>query len=62
MTYEELTTYAMEHYDEGGDVIVECWDKKTFDFYVKEFGKITKAKADKMFAEWKDEIDDMWGW
>ena len=49
MTYEELIEYAEKHYNKGGDSVVECWDKKTFDIYVKEFGPITKRRALQMF-------------
>lgn len=45
LTYEELISLAEEYYNRGGDAIVECWDKKTFDYYVKEFGPMTKKDA-----------------
>ncbi len=55
MTYEEFITYAKENYNSGGDVAVECWDKKTFDMYVEMFGPITKSVARKTFRDWKNE-------
>lgn len=41
LTYEEFITLAMKHYNEGGDVIVECWDRKAFE----DHGPITKSDA-----------------
>lgn len=49
LTYEDLIILALEFYTLGGDGIYECWDQKTFDDYVKEFGPITKAKAFQLF-------------
>lgn len=49
LTYEELMDYAHKHYDRGGDVTYECWDRKAFDEYVNEFGPITKSVALQMF-------------
>lgn len=45
LTYEELIAYAMKHYNEGGDGIVECWDETTFNTYVEMFGAITEKDA-----------------
>lgn len=33
----------------GGDAYYECWGKKEFDYFVKNFGEITKARALSMF-------------
>ena len=52
MTYEELIEYARKHYNRGGDGIFECWDERTYNEYVKEFGPITKRKALAMFKDW----------
>lgn len=51
MSYDELMAFALAHYSEGGDGVYECWDKRTYDEYVAEFGPITKSKALKMFRE-----------
>lgn len=51
LTYEELIEYAMAHYNRGGDVTVECCDKKWFDDYVAQFGPITKRVALQMFRD-----------
>ena len=55
LTYEEFIALAKENYTKGGDVAVECWEQREFDFYVKEFGPVTKTKALRMFRQWKDE-------
>jgi hypothetical protein len=55
MTYKELKKFALEHYEEGGDGVYECWDEKTFNEYVAEFGEITEEKALAMFHQY-DEI------
>ena len=49
LTYEELLTFAMEHYWEGGDSIVEAWEETEFNEWVEEFGPLTKEKALKLF-------------
>ncbi len=49
LTYEELIEYAMKHYRNGGDAVVECWGRQEFDDYVKEAGPITKAQALRLF-------------
>jgi hypothetical protein len=55
MTYKELKAFALEHYNEGGDGVFECWDERTFNEYVAEFGEITEEKAMAMFHQF-DEI------
>ena len=55
LTYAELMALARENYNKGGDGYVECWDERTFAYFVKEFGPITKAKALQMFAAAFDE-------
>lgn len=52
MTYEELMEFALAHYEEGGDGVYECWDRRTYNEHVAEFGEITKEKALKMFEEY----------
>lgn len=44
-TYEDLIQLAQKHYNEGGDGIVECWTRETFDEYVAEFGPMTRSSA-----------------
>lgn len=52
MSYEELMEFALKHYNEGGDGVYECWDRKTFEEHVAEFGPITKPRALIMFKEY----------
>lgn len=55
LTYAELMELARENYDKGGDGYAECWDERTFAYFVKEFGPITKARALQMFVAALDE-------
>lgn len=55
LTYEQFMALARENYDKGGDGYVECWDDRTFAYYVHEFGPITEASALEMFAAAFDE-------
>lgn len=45
MTYKELIAWGMKHYNEGGDVFVECWAESDFNEYVREFGPMTEKTA-----------------
>lgn len=58
MSYEELMEFALKHYNEGGDGVYECWDKRTYNEYVAEFGPITKSKAMKMFREHESIVNE----
>lgn len=49
LTYEKFMALARENFDRGGDGYAECWDDRTFAYYVKEFGPITEAGALEMF-------------
>lgn len=49
LTYEELIEYGENYYNRGGDSVVECWDRRTYDEYVSMFGPITKREALAMF-------------
>ena len=51
LTYEELIDYAKKYYNRGGDGVYECWDRRTFDEYVSQFGPITKKIAREMFRD-----------
>lgn len=58
LNYEELIDYALQHYEQGGDGVYECWDERTYNEYVKQFGPITKKKALEMFRLNKAIDDD----
>ncbi len=49
LNYEEFIEYAQKYYIKGGDTFVECWDRREFDYFVKNFGAITKSRALSMF-------------
>lgn len=55
LTYEEFIALAKVNYNKGGDGYVECWDERTFAYYVENFEPITKARALEMFASALDE-------
>lgn len=59
LTYEELIALAQEHYTEGGDGVVECWESYQFDDYVKEFGPMTRADALALFRLYKSQEREM---
>ena len=66
LMYEEFISLAKENYNKGGDVAVECWERREFDYYVKEFGPVTKTKALQMFRMWRSQEKEqeamMFGW
>lgn len=49
LTYEGLISLAKENYENGGDGIVECWDRNTYDTYVSMFGPMTVSGAYALF-------------
>ena len=55
LTFVQLMTLAKEHYSKGGGSYAECWDERTFAYFVKEFGPITQNRALEMFAAAYDE-------
>lgn len=62
MTWEQFKALAMEHYNDGGDGIIECWNESDFNEYVQEFGPISKNDALAMFADNAAVWDDMAGY
>ena len=55
LTYDQFMELARENYGKGGDGYVECWDERTFAYFVKEFGPITRARALDAFAQALDQ-------
>lgn len=49
LNYRQFLEFAMEHYNHGGDAVVECWDELSYDMYVYEFGPMTRKKALDLF-------------
>ena len=56
LTWKEFYKLALRNYENGGDGIVECWDERTFNEYVNEFGPITEKVALNMF----DTAEQIW--
>ena len=49
LSYEELMDLALKNYNEGGDVIYECWGVEEFRDYEKMFGPMTEKEARSLF-------------
>lgn len=49
MTYEEVIEFAKQHYNEGGDCIYECLDRKDYEREVADGRKFTKTALLKEF-------------
>lgn len=62
LNYQEFMDLSRQYYSKGGDGYYECWDKKTFDEYVKMFGDITKSKALKMYKMANEIYQDRMGY
>lgn len=62
LTWTEFYKLALVNYEFGGDGIVECWDERTFNEYVKEFGPITEKVARDMFDTAEQVWTDMQGY
>lgn len=55
LSYEEFIALASEHYEDGGNAIVECWDHNTFNEYISQFGSITIKRAKQIIDEYAQE-------
>ena len=53
MTYKELQTLALAHYNQGGDAVVECWEERDFNAYVAEVGEMTREDALALFKMYR---------
>ncbi len=61
LSFNEVMQYAGSNYYNGGDVISEHWDERTYNDYVKQFGPVTKRKLDKLFQQHKQELAECKG-
>ena len=52
VTKEEIEKYALEKYEEGGHVVVECWTQENYDDYLRWYR--TKSDLDILFDDYKD--------
>ena len=53
LSYREFQELALKNYNNGGDVIVECWDEQSFQVHRQEFGPMTEEKARALFRLYK---------
>ena len=60
LTFDQFIALAEANYNAGGDGYVECWDERTFAYFVEEFGPIPKERALQMFAAALDEEKEEW--
>ena len=58
LTFDQFMALARENYNKGGDGYVECWDDRTFAYFVKEFGPSTRASALDAFAQALDQENE----
>lgn len=54
LTYKQFMALALEHYNNGGDSVYECWEEYQFNDYVHQFGPITTKEALKIFEIYKN--------
>lgn len=43
MTIQEIRTWAEKHYNDGADVIVECWDDEDIQEFLDDNRNLTDA-------------------
>lgn len=58
VSYEEFQRIAMYLYNNGGDVLVECWGVSEFKNYEAMFGKITARKVVMCNDFFQQELDE----
>ena len=51
MTIEQFYELALKHYEQGGDMIVECWDKEEMQAFLDEHGANAEQEALKLFRQ-----------
>lgn len=61
LTYEELMDLALRHYNEGGDGVYECWDRRAYNDYTEACGPMTHSRAMEMFRTNKAIVCDWQG-
>jgi hypothetical protein len=42
MTVEEMKALALKHYNDGGDTVYECWDRKDYEEIINHYGDETE--------------------
>ena len=53
LDYDGLMRLALDHYNQGGDCVYECWGKREFEDWVKECGQMTVTRALGLFRMYK---------
>jgi hypothetical protein len=38
---DDIRLYAEKHYEDGYDVVVECWDDEEYDTFIEQYGIVT---------------------
>ena len=62
VNYSDFQRIARYLYNNGGDVIVECWGETEFKNYEEMFGKLTARKVFVMCNEYREQETDEKGY
>lgn len=60
LSVEEVKELALEHYNEGGDVVIEAWTDEDIIMWIEEQG--TKEELLDLFSKYYDQYQDMIGY
>lgn len=60
LSVEEVRELALEHYNEGGDVVIEAWTDEDIIMWIEEHG--TKEELLDLFSKYYDQYQDMIGY
>ena len=58
VTFEQMQKIARKNYNRGGDGIVECWDRTSFNIYVDEFGPLTYKDVMDMIGLYRETANE----
>ncbi len=45
LTMAEIKAWARKHYNDGADVIVECWEDKEIEEFIRDDGTLATLKT-----------------
>ena len=57
MTLEELDKLALDQYEQGGDIWIECLDKHEKQAYLDQFGRNVKEEVLALFSLWNEHTE-----
>lgn len=58
-TIEEVKEYAMSKYEEGGDIVIECWEDKDIEDFIAKCGRKSVRKTlDELFSAHNDRMKE----